>query len=904
MQKLRKLRTILLVVLSLVLVLALAAACNGDTTPDTPGGNTPGGTTPDTPGGGTTPDPSKKDITGVTFTDATFTYDGNEHVITVSGTVPEGVSVDYKDNKRTETGTQTATATLSGEGYNTLTLTAKITINGKDITGVTFVGDTFTYDGTEREIVIGGAALPDGVTVSYTNNKATDAGEYDATATLSGKGYNTLKLEAKLIIRKATISTANLSFTDASYEYDARQHSIVIVGNPPAGVTVTYFYDGVEATSIAYPGEHTVEAVLSSKNHEAVTLTAKLTITSKEEMLYSAFFNGNVYFQNNLDGNRLYRATGTGTPAKVSNDVATYFTTNGTNLYYYSDSLFTQTIKELSSTKISSVYNPGRATYLACDSNGNIYYAKANPIDTKGENGIYKVDITDKSTNTEEGQEPTPVRLTTDKANYIAYYDSYIYYCNTSDGSKLYRISVNANNGTGTALTSNKVSDVVVADGAVYYTLHTLTNSSIQKYTISSGTTTSLCIDNGAYLTKVGNYIYYVNKDLLTSNVFGKGIYRISVNGGTVGEKVIDAEEIGDCYYSLASDGNYLYYYRASTKHFYRYNISSKTETDLMLNFVPTETTLFSAHPYANVATFNGEIYYTDVLDTNSLYKYNPQTQATFKVLSDSVSNVYFHNGYMYYSTYVVTNYALWKLEMNNPEAEPIKISAHRYENLIFVGDDVYAIRVSAAMSYKNRIVKLSPPAVGSGTELYTETILYQNRNLYIAKLYLLNGTFHFTINPSNNIMYPEYIYTHELDATDVKQQTITNLKSNNFVIYNNTYYYYNHNKKTFCSSDVSSPDETTITSNVEITDIYLANGVVYYTSKSSQNTGIYAYNISSGQTTKLTDKVGHGFQVLDGKLYFINIALTYSFDYPSRSSGDGHLYSIDLSDNTLTKLV
>ena len=897
MIKLRKFNTLLLVVLALALVLALVAACGG--------GNTPEGTPSGTPNGSTT-DPSKKTITGVTFENATFDYDGEEHEILVTGTLPEGVSAKYTNNNGTDTGTYNAIATLSGEEYNTLTLNATMTIKGLDITGVTFADDEFTYDGTERkiEITVSGD-LPDDVTVEYTNNKGTDAGTYDATATLSGKGYNTLILNATMTIKKAIISTANLSFSDYSCEYDAKQHSIVVVGNPPAGVSVTYYYDGEEATSIAYPGEHTVEAVLSSKNHEQLTLTAKLTITSKEEMLYSAFFNGNVYFQNSLDGNRLYRATGTGNPAKVSNDVATYFTTNGTNLYYYSDSLFTQTIKELSSSKISSVYSPGRATYLASDSNGNIYYAKANPVDTKGENGIYKVNITANSSNEVEGEEPTAIRLTKDKANYIAYYNGYIYYCNTSNGSKLYRISVNANNGTGTALTSNKVSDIVVADGAVYYTLHTLTNSSIQKYTISSDTTTNLCVDNGAYLTKVGNYIYYVNKDMLTSNVFGKGIYRVSVNGGSmVGEKVIDAEEIGDCYYSLASDGSYLYYYRASTKHFYRYNISSKTETDLMLNFVPTETVMFSGNPYAHIATYNGEIYYTDVLDTNSLYKYNPQTNATFKVLSDSVSNVYFHNGYMYYSTYVVTNYALWKLEMNNPEAEPIKITPHRYENLIFDGEDIYAIRVSAAMSYKNRIVKLSPPELGSGTELYTETVLYQNRNLYIAKLYLLDGTFHFTINPSNNLLYPEYIYTHELASSDTKQQTITNLKSSNFIIYDGTYYYYNHNQKTFCTSSITNPNETKITDKVEITDIFQYNGVVYYTSKSNQNTGIYAYDISTGTTTQLTTKVGHGFHVYDGKLYFINIALTYSFDYPSRSSGDGHLYSIDLASGTETKVV
>lgn len=965
MNKLRKLNTILLVVLALVMVLAIAVACGDNETPETP----------------------KKDITGVTFENKTVTYDGNEHKITVSGTIPEGVNVSYTNNKGTDTGTYNATATLTGEGYNTLTLNATLTIDGqditgitladttvpydkeahsltiagelpagvtvsytyngqavssvsnygeytvkatlagtgyntltltatltieaKDITGATFNGDEVTYDGSEHTIdnIVG---LPDGVEViSITGNKGTDAGTYDATAEVWGVGYKPATLTATLIINKATISQANLTFENSTVEYDAKQHSIVVVGNTPTGVTITYFYDGEEATSIAYPGEHEVLAVLSGKNHNELTLTATLTITSHEEMLYSAVYGSYVYFQNSLDGNRLYRATGTGSSlAKVSNDVATYFTSNGTSLYFYSASLFTQTIKALSTgtsgTKLETVFNPGRATYLASDSNGNIYYAKANLVDSKNENGIYKVNVDSKTNSSDTDEiEMTAVRLTTDKADFIAYYNGYIYYCNNSDGSKLYRIAVTANNGTGQKLTDNKVSDIVVADGAVYYTLHktlSLAGSSIQKYTISSGTTTDLCIDNGAYLTKVGNYIYYVNKDKLTSNVFGKGIYRVSINGGTtVGEKVIDAEETGDCYYSLSGDATYLYYYKMSDKHFYRYNVQTKAETDLMVNFVPTETTTISASPYAHLATYKGEVYYTDVLDTNSLYKYNPDTNATFKVLSDSVSNVFFHEDYMYYSTYIFTNYALWKLDMTNPEAEPVKISSHRYENLIFVDNDIYAIRVMPPLSYKNRIVKLTPPTE-TDTELYTETIVYFKRNLWVAKLYLYNDKFHFTINPVT-FGVSDNIFTHDFDSTDVEQREYLDVTANNFVIYNDTYYYYNHKKNTFCNIALSGGKESVIEQKVEITDMFEYNGIVYYTSISSQNTGIYAYNTSTGETTQITTKVGHGFHVLNGKIYFINIALTLTTDYPQYKSGDGHLYSIDLSDNTVSKV-
>ncbi|MDE6059068.1 MAG: MBG domain-containing protein, partial [Clostridia bacterium] len=71
---------------------------------------------------------NKAEITGITFEDKTVTYDENEHVITVSGTLPKGVSVSYTDNKGTKVGTYNAVATLSGANYETKILEAKLVI--------------------------------------------------------------------------------------------------------------------------------------------------------------------------------------------------------------------------------------------------------------------------------------------------------------------------------------------------------------------------------------------------------------------------------------------------------------------------------------------------------------------------------------------------------------------------------------------------------------------------------------------------------------------------------------------------------------------------------------------------------------------------------------------------------
>ncbi|MCE7053620.1 BspA family leucine-rich repeat surface protein [Algoriphagus sp. AGSA1] len=76
----------------------------------------------------------KLPIEGITFTDATFTYDGTEKSIQLSGNLPAGVTVTYENNTRTEIGSQTATAKLDGgENYQNLTLTATLTIVEGDV---------------------------------------------------------------------------------------------------------------------------------------------------------------------------------------------------------------------------------------------------------------------------------------------------------------------------------------------------------------------------------------------------------------------------------------------------------------------------------------------------------------------------------------------------------------------------------------------------------------------------------------------------------------------------------------------------------------------------------------------------------------------------------------------------
>lgn len=230
------------------------------------------------------PDTEKKTIEGVSFVDKTVVYDGAEHEIAVTGGLPEGVSVSYAGNKGTDAGQYTATATLTGEGYETLTLTAKLIIEKKNIEGVTLSGQTFIYDATSKSLQLSGV-LPEGVTASWVGNGVTDAGNHPVKVTLSGKNYNELTLSAVMVIEKADIT--GIVFSGGEFTYDGEEKKIEIEGTLPEGVSVSY--SGNVQTEI---GEYPVTATLSGDNYNTLTLPAVLIIKKAESTEEPKDFTG------------------------------------------------------------------------------------------------------------------------------------------------------------------------------------------------------------------------------------------------------------------------------------------------------------------------------------------------------------------------------------------------------------------------------------------------------------------------------------------------------------------------------------------------------------------------------------------------------------------------------------
>ncbi|WP_286761837.1 hypothetical protein, partial [Salegentibacter sp. UBA1130] len=62
------------------------------------------------------------------------------------------------------------------DNYLSVSKEVSLVIENAEIEGVTFESETFTYDGTSKDIFITG--LPEGATVKYENNRQTNAGTY------------------------------------------------------------------------------------------------------------------------------------------------------------------------------------------------------------------------------------------------------------------------------------------------------------------------------------------------------------------------------------------------------------------------------------------------------------------------------------------------------------------------------------------------------------------------------------------------------------------------------------------------------------------------------------------------------------------------------------------------------
>lgn len=91
-----------------------------------------------------------------------------------------------------------------GKNTNKFEKTNKYLVNLKEFdSSIQFSSEKFVYDGEEKTIEL--INLPQGVKVTYSNNSAKNAGEYDVSAVIEMEGYETKTITSKLVIEKASV---------------------------------------------------------------------------------------------------------------------------------------------------------------------------------------------------------------------------------------------------------------------------------------------------------------------------------------------------------------------------------------------------------------------------------------------------------------------------------------------------------------------------------------------------------------------------------------------------------------------------------------------------------------------------------------------------------------------------
>ncbi len=156
-------------------------------------------------------------IEGVTLSDNSFIYDGQVKFLEIEGELPDGASVSYENNSRTDAGSQLVTAVINGgDYYDDLTLTATLTITPAERTLDFPALTTKTYGDTDFH---GGATASTGEEITYASSnpqvaeitemgliRITGAGEATITATVSENGNysNRPQISRVLTVNKAS----------------------------------------------------------------------------------------------------------------------------------------------------------------------------------------------------------------------------------------------------------------------------------------------------------------------------------------------------------------------------------------------------------------------------------------------------------------------------------------------------------------------------------------------------------------------------------------------------------------------------------------------------------------------------------------------------------------------------
>ena len=656
--------------------------------------------------------------------------------------------------------------------------------------------------------------------MSYTNNGPhSDAGTYNATATIKAPNYNDLVLNATLTIGKADFS--GYTYESKSIKYDGADHigDIQLIGSLPTGTTVTEVItdsEGEEVSSAIDVGVYNYTATLTNKNYNNLVLNATLTIKEeKKDMPVFVSGDGTIYFANGLDNSYLYSLADEEIKVVDYSSPKEFNKYNSSTVLYIAGSSLLNSVKQVSEGSTSVLYTDGNIDDFAKQSD-TVYYYSSNSFKAS-KSGIYKVDVTDSSS------EPVVTKVFEGKTDNLAIYGGYLYFTNGNDHNYVYKM--NLSSGVSSLVMSEKVHEFIVYGNRLYCTVNGLLNDYIGYLDLTTTSTEPTKLTNaaGEFLTVKGGYLYYNYTDLFSSiDESLKGIWRIGTYGGDP-TQLLQIESING--FDVESSTS-LVYVDSSDLHLYRYETSTKTTTDLLDGFVAPEVTPFNTG--GRTVSKGDKTYYLNMYAGKSLYVYDESTKKNRQLTTNKVEDFYIYGNTLFFNQVtMLTNSDLYAVSLLlGGEAE--KINSNDVRNMISDGTYLYATHYNwAGAAAGLSRMKLD----GSEYVKFSEINGGKDLSIRDGRLYFIN------CSTGQDNGYIEYITLSDI-TVDSSKMTSTRLSSNikNVKQYifdgENIFYIYNG----ITNNSVRRTDFTSLSAGVEIassktnpSEFILDGDYVYY---------------------------------------------------------------------------
>jgi uncharacterized membrane protein YccF (DUF307 family) len=255
----------------------------------------------------------------------------------------------------------------------------------------------------------------------------------------------------------------------------------------------------------------------------------------------------------------------------------------------------------------------------------------------------------------------------------------------------------------------------------------------------------------------------------------------------------------------------------------------------------------------------------------------------------------------MYYSTYILENYALFRADLSNPGSDAEKISSDRCVSLVFSGEYIYYINNGLVT---NKIYRMDKNGGNN-------TVLYDDSSVTHESFAVVGNTIFF-ISRGSVYSYLSMISTTPA-STNPSDSTIQIKRASSFVVVGNELYFASSGgvllaaehllyKMNAVAADLTAAKASVqqIGDKVDVIALFAVGDRIYYSTSAQGTTtaGTYYITTASATPVKINSVAAIDFAVYGSKVYYHKATSTAGV-----LSGDANFYSNNLSGTAETKI-